>query len=511
MTRELQKINFIAIVGAFLCAAASFFFIPYPGNKEMLTNSSILTLITIPLFLYGVIQPDRDVIPGKKTGKATNIFMMISDLFNKRYSAELMTDSDNWVFRRTWNPWCMFVALLLGLAACVPVINNSNRTYLLCILGYGFFFVVLFALSIYYQYFQSEENGDDRFVKSSKWLFWLMGILLISGGSLHYMEVQRNDFGSQRYLKQWNETKNKQQPKIYNDEFPSDISCISEEEKADIIASLQKDYGKEILYRFMDKGYVQKDYENRYYSELMVAVATGSSDDVDVYMYRKYHTENDEYEKNDVILFTVFKSETMKKLDLFPLEKDLLFREESQSSSETTKVTDENFITNNCMFDDNGNLLVMGENGYEPYTYEEHPDIPASISKIIKVLDEGGNYLKLDYQDKKLFLYYGLEKTKSQIVGGNGVDIFNFNIDTEKGIVSFSVELLTFDGYIEDDYRPHLLQTFNFLFGDSGTKIYDYLMTFYDQALEDGTEDETLIDGMKVTYRFTPKHRLTVF
>ena len=127
------------------------------------------------------------------------------------------------------------------------------------------------------------------------------------------------------------------------------------------------------------------------------------------------------------------------------------------------------------------------------------------------MLDEGGNYLKLDYQDKKLFLYYGLEKTKSQIVGGNGVDIFNFNIDTEKGIVSFSVELLTFDGYIEDDYRPHLLQTFNFLFGDSGTKIYDYLMTFYDQALEDGTEDETLIDGMKVTYRFTPKHRLTVF
>lgn len=370
--------------------------------------------------------------------------------------------------------------------------------------------MVLFALSIYYQYFQSEENMDDHFVKSSKWLFWMMGILLISGGSLYYMEMQRKDTDSQSYLKQWNETKSKQQ-KRYNDEFPSDISVISEEEKADIIASLQKDYGKEMLYRVMDKGYVQKDYENRYYSVLMVAVATSSSDDVIVYMYRKYHTENDEYEKDEVILFAVFKSETMKKLDLFPLEKDLLLREESQNPFETTEDPDGNFKTNNCMFDDKGNLLVMGENGYEPYTYEEYPGIPASISKIIEVLDEGGNYLKLSYQDKKLFLYYGLEEGKGQIVGGNAVDIFNFNIDTEKDIVSFSVELLTFDGYIEDDYRPHLLQTFNFLFGESGTKIYDYLMTFYDQGLEDGTEDETLIDGMKVTYRLTPKHKLTVF
>lgn len=184
----------------------------------------------------------------------------------------------------------------------------------------------------------------------------------------------------------------------------------------------------------------------------------------------------------------------------------------SQKPSETNTVEGKsgNFRMNNCMFDDQGNLLVMGENGYEPYTFNALPNIPANLYQIVQALDDGENELSLDYIDQKLFLYYGLESSKSQIVGGNDVDIINFHIDREEDIITFSIESLTFPDYFEDDYRPHLLTIFNFLFGESGQKIYDYLMTFYGKGLEVETQDETLIDGMRVSYRFTPKHKLTI-
>lgn len=179
------------------------------------------------------------------------------------------------------------------------------------------------------------------------------------------------------------------------------------------------------------------------------------------------------------------------------------------SKTNTVEDTDGNFSTLNCVLDDTGNLLVMCEDGYEPYTYDKFPYIPGSLSQIIQLLRVGGNYLKLDYHDK-LFLYYGLDENKCQIVGGNGVDIFNFSIDREQDIISFSIENLIFPGYLDDDYRSQLLETFNFLFGESGEDIYLYLMAFYEQPT-DGVEDETMIGGMRVTYRCTPKHRLNIY
>lgn len=111
-----------------------------------------------------------------------------------------------------------------------------------------------------------------------------------------------------------------------------------------------------------------------------------------------------------------------------------------------------------------------------------------------------------------MFLYYTLSDSKSRIVGGNGIDIFNFSIDRERDIIAFSIEFLAFDEYLEDDYRPNLLKTYHLLFGEeSGQEIYDYFMTFYGESLEVETQDETMIDGMRVTYWHAPKNRLTVY
>lgn len=180
---------------------------------------------------------------------------------------------------------------------------------------------------------------------------------------------------------------------------------------------------------------------------------------------------------------------------------------QNTSETNTAEDIDEDFNTRNCMMDDNGKLLVMCEEGYKPYTYDKFPDIPDNLAKIIQVLREGDNIVSLEYHDK-LSLYYGLEKSKSQIIGGNDVDIFNFSIDKEQDIVSFSVENLTFLDEI-GDYRPQLLETFNLLFGESGEDIYCYLMAFYEQPI-DGVEDETRINGMRITYWCTPKHKLAI-
>lgn len=174
----------------------------------------------------------------------------------------------------------------------------------------------------------------------------------------------------------------------------------------------------------------------------------------------------------------------------------------------TEEHTDRNFNTRNCMLDDRQNLLVMCEDGYEPYTYDKFPDISGNLNQIIQVLCKGDNIVSLDYHDK-LFLYYGLEEKKCQIIGGNGVDIFNFSIDREQNVVAFSVENLVFPDLLDDDYRPLLQETFNLLFGESGEDIYRYLMAFYEQPT-DGVTDETLINGMRVTYKCTPKHKLVV-
>lgn len=182
-----------------------------------------------------------------------------------------------------------------------------------------------------------------------------------------------------------------------------------------------------------------------------------------------------------------------------------------QNKLETKKTqgTYKNIITDNCLLDDAGNLLILGEDEYELYTYEKIHDLPGRLGQIIQMLSEGDNIVRLNYRDK-LSLYYVLEKSKSETVGGNDVDIFNFSIDREQDIVSFSIENLIFPDLLEDDFSLQLLDTFNLLFGDNDKDFYSYFMTFYENPI-DGVSDETWINGMRVTYRCTPKHQLVIY
>lgn len=178
------------------------------------------------------------------------------------------------------------------------------------------------------------------------------------------------------------------------------------------------------------------------------------------------------------------------------------------SENNTMQDPGKSLNTSNCMLDDKGRLLVMSEDGYKPYTYDKFPYIPDSLVQIIQMLSEQDNIINLAFTDK-LYLYYMLEEDKCRIVGGNDVDIFNFSVDREQDIVSFSVENLTFYDII-DDYRPQLLDTLNLLFYERGEAIYDFLMKFYEQPV-DGVREEVFIDGMRVTYRCTPKHILDIY
>jgi len=181
---------------------------------------------------------------------------------------------------------------------------------------------------------------------------------------------------------------------------------------------------------------------------------------------------------------------------------------QNTSKTDTAEDIGGNFNTHSCMVDDMGNLLVMCKGGYEPYIYDKFPSIPKNLSRILKILRESNNIVSLDYYDK-LFVYYELEEKKCKIVGSNSVDIFNFSIDKEQDIIEFSIENLMFPGLLDDDYRSLLLETFNLLFGESGENIYRYLMAFYEKPT-DGVKDETLINGMPVTYSCTPKHKLVI-
>ncbi len=172
--------------------------------------------------------------------------------------------------------------------------------------------------------------------------------------------------------------------------------------------------------------------------------------------------------------------------------------------------TDKNITTKNCMLDDAGNLLILREDVYEPYTYDKFPNIPDRLAQIIQVLSDGDNTIKLDFNDGKLNVYYMLEESKSRIVGGNDVDIFNFSIDSNQDLVSFSVENLTFEDLLDDNYTSQLQETLDLIFGESGKDIYLYFMGYYQNPV-DGNTDETRINGLRVCYRCTPKHKLVVY
>ncbi len=180
----------------------------------------------------------------------------------------------------------------------------------------------------------------------------------------------------------------------------------------------------------------------------------------------------------------------------------------NNSIVDTLQETEENSEKRDCIIDDNGNLMVMIEGNYEPYNYDKFPEIPKKISRIISMLSEGDNFINFHCLDE-LHVYYGLEYNKSMMLGGNGVDIFNFSIDQEQDLIEFSVENLTFSG-IDDDYRPQLLESFNLMFGESGEKIYQYFIPLYENPVVD-MEDETIIDGMYIKYWCAPKHRLKIF
>lgn len=179
------------------------------------------------------------------------------------------------------------------------------------------------------------------------------------------------------------------------------------------------------------------------------------------------------------------------------------------SDANTLQEAGEHLNTRNCMLDVKGNIMVKCEDGYKLYTYDKFPEIPGNLTQIIQMLYAEDNTIYLYYLDK-LHLSYVLEESKCRMVGGNDVDIFNISIDMEKDIVSFSVENLTFYDIIDDDYRPHLFKALNLLFGENGEEIYHFLMELYEQPI-DGREEEILIDGMRVTYRCTPKHLLDIY
>lgn len=172
--------------------------------------------------------------------------------------------------------------------------------------------------------------------------------------------------------------------------------------------------------------------------------------------------------------------------------------------------TGKNIITRNCILDDAGNLMILSENEYVSYTYDKIPKISDNLAQIIQVLSDGDNIVKLDFNDDKLYVYYLLEESKSQIVGGNDVDIFNFYIDSKQDIVSFSAENLTFEDLLDDNYTSQLQETFNLLFDESGKDICLYFMDHYQNPVDVNT-DETSINGMRVSYRCTPKHELTIY
>lgn len=195
------------------------------------------------------------------------------------------------------------------------------------------------------------------------------------------------------------------------------------------------------------------------------------------------------------------------------LENNSSFAGTAQDTLDTKMAQDidKNLSTKNCRLDaEDKQLLVRSEDGYKPYTYDKFPQIPEKLVQIISLLSGDDNNIELEYNDDKLYLYYLLEESKSHIIGGNDVDIFNFSIDRGQDIISFSIESLIFNEELDYDYSPLLLEIFNILFGADGGDIFGYFMKFYEHPAE-GVTDETLINGMRVTYKCTPKHKLAFY
>lgn len=359
MKRELQKLNVIATAGAFLCAAVSFFFIVYNRHSVIsVVNSALMIVFTITLFIHGVILPVKGVKLDEKKVKA---FLILGMLFaeDKEAYAEMYEDfSPDMVFKRTWSPWTMFSMLAVGLLTCIPSLYlNHNRYYLLCMLGFGFFFLVLFVLSFLYLYVQSQVNEEKEFTKSflfqypesrkkenNKYSKTVKGIILgfvalcVLGFFGYIAAISYNSPFSKlrRQVEQWEAFKIKRE-KQYKDELPGGtVTGFTDEEQDEIVSSLRQEHGEEVLYKVTDKKFFEKDEKNRYYRELTLVTAKNGSENVYVYIYRKYLSENEEYEKDKVILYSSFKSETMKKEDAFPQDPSAV--SEVQNVSETLPV-----------------------------------------------------------------------------------------------------------------------------------------------------------------------------
>lgn len=181
----------------------------------------------------------------------------------------------------------------------------------------------------------------------------------------------------------------------------------------------------------------------------------------------------------------------------------------SNSAADIRQETEERPEMRKRIIVDNGNLMVMSGEENEPYTYDEFPDIPRKVAGIINMLDDGDNSVNSYNKDEQLYVCYVLDDSRSIMLGGNDVDIFNFCIDKEQDIIEFSVENLTFPD-TDEDYRYQLLETFRMLFDENGEAIHQYFIDFYENP-DDVMEDETIINGMQIKYRCTPKHRLKVF
>ena len=324
MMRQLQRINVIAAVGAFLCAVVSFFFVRFDDLGILsAVNSGLLTIYSIAMIIHGAILPDRDVELGEKKSGLFRTILLLAMLFSGKGSyADTYSDlTPEKVYRRTWSPGTMFACLVVGSFTFIPALALPHDIrYRLCMIGYAFFFLVLFVLSFVYTYQQSKMRGDNSFYKSVSGV--LLFLLILGGiGYFAYNKVSKQVGTFEKIKKQtdaWNEFMQRQQ-KIYDTEVPDDADTgFTDSEKNEILSDLKQKYGEDVLCKTGTEKLLEKDDSNRYYSEMTVITGNRDSEKVYVHIYRKYLSENDEYEKGKVIHYMTFPSETMNRDVVFP-------------------------------------------------------------------------------------------------------------------------------------------------------------------------------------------------
>ncbi len=131
--------------------------------------------------------------------------------------------------------------------------------------------------------------------------------------------LNNGDYGS-FYTEEMENAKNYKVSNIFEDKGVSTDANVefTESDLEMILAELKQEYGEDMLYKTTDVVLDKKDYQNRHYSELTIVTARKESNDDSAYWhkYRKYLSENKEYQVGEVVLYLSARSNTVKKSDL---------------------------------------------------------------------------------------------------------------------------------------------------------------------------------------------------